>query len=166
MSTHWWLTALAATVLANAQDLREIRISAQPYTPAPLRVDTNLVEVRVVVRSHDGRAIPGLKREDFELTDQGQPRELTYFAIETPEALTPPAAERPDPASPPTPASAPTLHRYIALYFEDFGTNTGDLKHAQLAGRRFIRKDSTTLTGWRSSPPQAPSSTTPPTKRS
>ena len=140
MSIHWWLAALAAGVLANAQEVREIRISAQPCTPAALRVDTNLVEVRVVVRSHDGRAISGLKREDFELSDQGQPRELTYFAVETPEALTIAAVGRQAPATPPKPASAPTQHRFIALYFEDFGTNTGDLRHAQVAGRRFVQE--------------------------
>jgi len=41
----------------------------------------------VVLRAHDGHAISALKREDFELTDQGQPRELTYFAVETTEVL-------------------------------------------------------------------------------
>ena len=53
-----WLAVLAA---AQAQ---EVRISAKPYVPAPeaLRVETDLIEVGVVVRDHDGHAIAGLKR--------------------------------------------------------------------------------------------------------
>jgi hypothetical protein len=69
-----------------AQQVREVRISARPYVPAPnpLRVETDLVEVGVVVRNHDGRAISGLKRENFAVKDEGASRELTYFAVETP----------------------------------------------------------------------------------
>jgi len=137
---------------AEAQDLKppqEVRVSAKPYVPASnvLRVETELVEVGVVVRSHDGRAIPGLKRENFVLTDQGQQRELTYFSVETPglkgggqqptENLAG-GASRAVAVSDRRPAGAPP--RFIVLYFEDFGTSGGDLKRAQIAGRRFIRE--------------------------
>jgi hypothetical protein len=80
-------TCLLAALFAGAQEVPEIRVSAKPYAPVPplaLRVETELVEVGVVVRRHDGQAISGLKRENFVVTDQGSSRELIYFAVETP----------------------------------------------------------------------------------
>lgn len=146
-------TCLLAALAAGAQGVPEIRVSAKPYVPAPLalRVETDLVEVAVVVRGHGGQAISGLKRENFVVTDQGSPRELTYFAVETPGAIRggPPTATAggglASPAvgattKPPEHSGAAPRPRFIALYFEDFGTNGGDLKRAQVAGRRFINE--------------------------
>lgn len=142
-------TCLLAALAAGAQEVPEIRVSAKPYAPAPLalRVETDLVEVAVVVRGHDGHAIAGLKREDFVVTDQGSPRELTYFAVETPGVVrTPPAATAGGSSAvetitkPPEQNGVAARPRFIALYFEDFGTNSGDLKRAQVAGRRFINE--------------------------
>ena len=103
----------------------------------------------VVVRGHDGQAISGLKRENFVVSDQGSPRELIYFAVETPGAVRggPPTAigggGLASPAAgattkPPEQSGVAARPRFIALYFEDFGTNGGDLKRAQVAGRRFV----------------------------
>ncbi|HVO99123.1 MAG TPA: VWA domain-containing protein [Bryobacteraceae bacterium] len=144
---HYLLAAIAA-VATHAQDRKpaqevpEVRISAKPYVPASvaLRVGTDLVEVGVVVRNHDGHAISGLKQEDFAVTDQGSSRELTYFSIETPGAVrgSPQTANLPSAAATKQLAVVTTQPRFIALYFEDFGTNSGDLKRAQVAGRRFV----------------------------
>ncbi|MGA3204512.1 MAG: VWA domain-containing protein, partial [Bryobacteraceae bacterium] len=75
----------------------------------------------------------------------------TFFAVETPgvrsvkpqtavsgAGLTSPAAGAT--AEQPGPASVAAPPRFIALYFEDFGTNSGDLKRAQIAGRRFVNE--------------------------
>lgn len=144
-------TCLLAALVAGAQAVPEIRVSAKPYAPAPLalRVETDLVEVGVVVRNHNGRAIPGLKRENFVLTDQGQQRELAYFAVETPGAIrgSPPVATAREGLPSPVGEGATKRldqsrlaprSRFIALYFDDFGTNGGDLKRAQIAAARFI----------------------------
>ena len=144
---------LLAALGAGAQEVPEVRVSAKPYTPAPLalRVETDLVEVGVVVRGHSGQSISGLKRENFAVTDQGSPRELTYFAVETPGAVraVPPketaggGSASPAVGSttmPPEQNGAAPRPRFIALYFEDFGTNGGDLKRAQVAGRRFVNE--------------------------
>jgi VWFA-related protein len=141
--------ALTGAEAQERKPAQEVRVSAKPYAPAStvLRVETDLVEVGVVVRSHDGRAIPGLTRENFVLTDQGQPRELTYFAVETPgiKSESPQTAETGAGGGSPAVAvsdrqPAGTPPRFIALYFEDFGTSGGDLKRAQIAGRRFIKE--------------------------
>jgi Ca-activated chloride channel family protein len=55
------------------------------FTPAQkgvddvIRVDTSLVRVPVTVTDEQGRFIPGLKREDFKLFEDGKPQEITYF---------------------------------------------------------------------------------------
>jgi VWFA-related protein len=142
-------SCLLAALVAGAQAVPEIRVSAKPYLPAPvaLRVETDLIEVGVVVRNHDGRAIGGLKREDFVVIDQGLPRELTFFSVETPGVKgggqqptknLAGGASRAVAVSDRQPAGAPP--RFIVLYFEDFGTSSGDLKRAQIAGRRFIKE--------------------------
>ena len=115
-------------------------MSARPYvTGIPrFRVQTDLVEVGVVVRSGDGHAVPGLTKENFAITDRGQRRDISYFAVEKRSA----PMDAPANAAPSNPAEPGRNRdpRFIALYFEDFATGTGDLKHAQQAGRRFVKE--------------------------
>jgi len=44
-----------------------------------VRVDTTLVTVPVSVLDHDGRFVPGLKREDFTLFENNQEQAIAYF---------------------------------------------------------------------------------------
>jgi Ca-activated chloride channel homolog len=44
-----------------------------------VRVDTTLVTVPVSVLDHDGRFVPGLKREDFTLFENNQEQSIAYF---------------------------------------------------------------------------------------
>lgn len=45
-----------------------------------LRVDTNLVTVPVSVSDRDGRYILNLKKEDFQILENGKPQQIAYFA--------------------------------------------------------------------------------------
>ncbi len=51
-----------------------------------LRVQKNVVVVRVVVRDSKGRAVGGLRQEDFRITDNKKPQEVGSFSVETSEA--------------------------------------------------------------------------------
>src|ERR1019366_5190689 len=51
--------------------------------PFQIRVETNLVMVKVVVRDAKGRPVAGLRKEDFRLFDSGKPQDITGFAAET-----------------------------------------------------------------------------------
>jgi Ca-activated chloride channel homolog len=53
-----------------------------------IRVDVDLVAVSCSVTDHKGAPARGLKREDFELRDDGQPREITNFWQEADLPLT------------------------------------------------------------------------------
>src|SRR5689334_19615122 len=49
----------------------------------PIRVNTQLVQVDVVVRSHAG-PIADLKQNDFTLFDNGKEQKIAFFTVQTP----------------------------------------------------------------------------------
>ncbi len=59
--------------------------AAQPQSDATFKAETNLVQVPVVVRDHQGRAVSGLTRDDFELFDNGKAQPITSFVVERPD---------------------------------------------------------------------------------
>lgn len=148
------LASLGAASVAAAQTLSpgEVRISSRPYTPASqaLRVESRLVQVEVVVRDVRGRPLSGLKKDDFAVLESGHARDIAEFSVETsPEAA--PAPAKPANAAPGTgatpvapqpkaPEAAPPGGRWIVLFFDDINTMPGDLAHAKIAAKRFIKE--------------------------
>jgi VWFA-related protein len=109
-----------------------------------LQVQKNVVVVRVVVRDPHGRAVAGLRQEDFRITDNRKPQAISSFSVETqPVASPPPGA----PAAAPPPQAAegqkeearplapPT---YLALYFDDLNSAFDSLVRARDAAEKFI----------------------------
>jgi VWFA-related protein len=105
-------------------------------TSTTFKVKVNLVEVRVVVRDAQGRAMGNLKQEDFQLLDNGKPQVISRFAME--QAGTKPAIRQD--AAPETPgqnaASLTLPKRYIAYLFDDIHLQVGDLAQARSAADR------------------------------
>jgi len=94
--------------------------------PATFRVRVNLVLVRVVVRDGQGKVITGLKKEDFQLSDNRKPQVISSFSVETPEShkiapSTPaaPTMESEGEASPNAAAVAALPQRFVAVVFDD-----------------------------------------------
>jgi len=135
----------AATVLFAQQaiDPSELRVASAPYWPrAPytLKVDTRLVEVGVVVRDSHGRAVAGLGRNDFDITDSGKHREITAFSV---ESFIPLAATARNAGAPPSTTGPPapkTPQRFVALLFDDLSLSAPDLTHARAAAQRFVKE--------------------------
>lgn len=67
---------------ASAQEV------ASRDTPATFKVRVNLVLVRVVVRDANGKVVPNLKKEDFQLMDNRKLQTISSFSVETPGART------------------------------------------------------------------------------
>jgi VWFA-related protein len=100
-------------------------------TDTALKVRVNLVLVRVVVRDSAGNPVGSLRKEDFQLADNGKPQNISTFAIETPEshAVTPATTESDSESSTPTPGVANANgsaakvaafpQRFVALVFDD-----------------------------------------------
>src|ERR1022692_2956115 len=80
-----WFGAFVVTALFAAAQPDEVRVSARAYTPTPLRlvVQSDLVQIEVVVREAHGQSAGGLQQGDFELLDEGKHREITAFTVST-----------------------------------------------------------------------------------
>ena len=88
--------AIAATLLAalvfpfkpaSAQVQTNATASNLPATR--LKVTSNLVVVRVVVRDAQGKPVKGLRKEDFKLFDSGKEQPIAQFEVE--DAFEPPS---------------------------------------------------------------------------
>src|ERR1700722_7397846 len=101
---------LAAAAVLHAQQSPgpdEIRVSSQPYVPQSpytIRVESKLVDMVVAVRDGHGRAVSGLKKDDFQIIDDGKERAISTFSETTaaPGEVAQPSATA---ASAPAPAT-------------------------------------------------------------
>ena len=115
------LTALGSQgISASAQVPTSTASSNLPATW--LKVNSDLVVVRVVVRDAQGKRVKGLRKEDFKLFDSGEEQPIAQFeaesAVEPPSA---PAATR-GPEQARSSLSAALPGRFLALYFDDLNT--------------------------------------------
>src|SRR5271154_3726165 len=100
--------AIAATLLAAfVFPVKPARAQAQTNTSASnlpairLKVTSNLVVVRVVVRDAQGKPVKGLRKEDFKLFDSGKEQPIAQFETESAVEPSPPVvAHRPEQAGP------------------------------------------------------------------
>jgi VWFA-related protein len=128
----------------QAQDQPNNPLPAPPANPAPLKVATNLVIVRVVVRDAQGKPVEGLRKADFKIFDRGQQQTITQFEVES--ALAPPpnpaaveaASQVKFPAAPAAPGTAAAPARFLALYFDDLNTSFADMAAARDAAEHYL----------------------------
>ena len=73
--------ATSISVFAQASD-QATTSSTGNQSPFHLRVTSNLVVVRVVVRDAQNKPLENLKKEDFKLFDRGKEQSITQFAVE------------------------------------------------------------------------------------
>ncbi|HUK30057.1 MAG TPA: VWA domain-containing protein [Candidatus Acidoferrum sp.] len=123
----------------------EIRVASEPYTPAPagaIRVQSNIVEVGVVVRDENGKAVPGLKKSDFQVFDSGKLQTISNFTVEEdkPAPPPPPVAVPPSLHAAPAPVVAPPKQpaRYVGFYFDDINMKSSDLTYVRKAAQKFV----------------------------
>ena len=55
----------------------------QPERKPTFRSATALVEVDIIARDQDGRFVPGLAAEDFEVLEDGRPQQIEHFYLVT-----------------------------------------------------------------------------------
>src|SRR5580658_2447485 len=136
------VAALLASLTLAAQT-EEVRVSSRPYMPFHLRVESNLVQVNVVVRDRAAHAVSGLKQADFRLFEQGKPREIVSFSTESRQAAGATPARPPASEGKPAPTAAPPPMRFVALYFDDYGTAPAELAFTKNAAKHFVEESLT-----------------------
>ena len=139
------LAALACLGLATGQSIApdEMHARTVPYvppSPITLRTQVDLVEVPVVVRDGQHRAVAGLTRDDFEVYDTGKKQAITAFSVQR-------FRPRGDAAGGTKPAVVPAATaeaagprpRFVALCFDDLNIDQAALKPAKDAAERFVK---------------------------
>jgi VWFA-related protein len=107
----------------------------QNQTPFQIKVTSNLVVVRVVVRDAQGVPVEGLKKEDFHLFDRGKEQPITQFEMEAPAATSSSSA----PNAPGQALASPAMRgEFLALYFDDLNTSDSDMMQARDAADKYL----------------------------
>ena len=108
----------------TATESRDSEISTRA-TDTAIKVQVNLVLVRVVVREADRKLVAGLRQEDFEVFDNGKRHGISTFSVETGEtqgkvAETETGGNAEGEAGAGVVVNAPAKpHRFVALVFDD-----------------------------------------------
>ncbi len=110
-------------------------------TETTFKVRVNLVQVKAVVRDSKGQLIRDLKREDFQLYDQGKLQVITTFGVETPEtrkkrveALLKTQQDADDTSG----DKVALPERFVALVFDDIHLNMGDAAFVRLSAKKLV----------------------------
>lgn len=125
-------------------EVEEFKVISQAYVPQDahaIRIQSTMVEVNVVVRDAKGNPITGLKREDFEVYDQGKQQNISSFTAELshpPVAPPPPVAETAGAPPPPPPTVPP---RYLGMYFDDQNMSAGQIVYIRKAAEAYVNKN-------------------------
>jgi VWFA-related protein len=107
--------------------------SEQDQTTFKLRIESNLVVVRAVVRDAQGHPVENLRQEDFRLFDNGKEQTITQFSVEVRKSASSSASEKPDQRTQP---SSP--ERFLAFYFDDLDMPFDDIVRARDAADRYL----------------------------
>src|SRR5687768_3983237 len=116
--------------------------SQQPTKQDVVTIDTNLVQIDVVVTDKNGKQVIDLKPEDFEISEDGKKRAITHFSyIATGKPAAEPGAEPAAKAAEPVkPArlGREQVRRTVALVIDDLGLSFESFASARKAMARFV----------------------------
>lgn len=127
--------------------LAQTKPALPPPPPLPsdqddvVRINTNLVQIDAVV-TKDGKLVPDLKAEDFEIFEDGKRQSITSFAYvsnmtRTNDAGSTPATER-DKSAPFTPLKRDDPRRTLAIVVDDLGLSAASMSQVRSQLRKFI----------------------------
>lgn len=110
-----------------------------------LRAQSDEVQVGVVIRDEKGRVVNGLKLEDFSVLDDGKKQQLSGFTTLNRALRSNPVSGSSTPSSAPSPEAAhpSARQRFVAMFFDDYHTKDGDIRHVQIAAEEFLRNSLT-----------------------
>lgn len=128
---------------AGGQAIDKVPAEAtQAEAPLRLKVSSNLVLVRVVVRDAQGKPVENLEKKDFRIFDRGKEQSISQFEVETLAPSSPavsgatPAAAAENPW--PVQHSSVAAGKFLALYFDDLNSSDADMIQARDAANRYL----------------------------
>jgi len=111
-------------------------------TDTTFKLRVNLVQVRVVVRDSKGNPVEGLKREDFQVFDQGKLQTISTFGVETPKSRqerAEAAAKTQQGANEEAGEEKVTMpERFVALVFDDIHLKIQDAVVVRASAKKLI----------------------------
>ena len=140
LSNFSLMLCLAAIGFVSLQTKAQVPAPETTQPEFKLRVEKNVVVVQVVVRDSKGRAVKGLRQEDFRLTDNKKPQVISSFSVETAEAeaLAPQPAVAGAKTAPERPAPPAAHLSYLAFFFDDLYSANDSIFRARTSAEKFI----------------------------
>jgi VWFA-related protein len=96
-----------------------------------------------VVRDSSGKLVENLRREDFEIYDQGKLQAITNFDVDTPQSRRERAAAalktQASAAQSPDAAKVSIPERFLALVFDDAHLSSDDAARVRIAASKFLQ---------------------------
>jgi VWFA-related protein len=131
-------TSTTASTASNAPEMTSHDAAAN------FKVNVRLVEVHVVVRDSQGKAIGTLQKEDFQIFDDKKPQIITKFSVQKPGLQVAREQQTSQPLNSTTADSDSTPlpdvpERYIAYVFDDVHMEFGDLAQARQAAEKNLK---------------------------
>lgn len=112
--------------------------AAQEAATPTFQINVNRVLVPVVVRDKQGNPIADLKKEDFEVFDNGKPRSVSAFNVEQRGHAEEHVEAGTAPASNAAPQTARPEQRFIVFLFDDIHLSVEDLAQVEKAGTSVV----------------------------
>jgi VWFA-related protein len=112
---------------------------AQTVPEPTLRITVNLIQVDAVVTDGHGRHVPDLKKEDFQILQDGKPRQVEYLSYITTSAAPASVGSAQTPRTPSFgPLRAVDTRRAIALVVDDLNLSFTSVHWVREALRKFV----------------------------
>jgi VWFA-related protein len=131
----------ASEQAAKQQSESKAEISTQD-TGTTFKLRVNLVQVHVVVRDGKGNPVENLKREDFQVFDQGKPQAITTFAVETrasrKEKAEAAAKTQADASETGSNSKVVLPDRFVAMEFDDIHLSSDDAVYSRHSAEQFL----------------------------
>jgi VWFA-related protein len=117
-------------------------VSSRDTAPT-FKVRVNLVLVRVVVRDQQGKVVPNLHKEDFQLSDNRKTQTISTFSVETPESHVVATTTSADENASADPAAAKAVaaalpQRFVSVVFDDQHLTMQDAMFVRTSAGRFL----------------------------
>ena len=107
-----------------------------------LKLKTELVELRAVVTGRKGEIILDLKQSDFELRENGKPREISFFSVETASSGAKPGVTGTEREAPERVGPRPIDQslRSVVLFVDTLHLSAGSLLRTKQSLKKFVRE--------------------------